>query len=81
MSRRHGFFFYSCICVKVLFTNTHFLLKVEIISNFPLQTNVAFFLNQSFLSAYVNKVSHYNMAYSHFTKKLLKNGFWLTRLT
>ena len=28
------------------------------------QTNVVFFLNQSFLSIHVNKVSHYNMAYS-----------------
>ena len=27
--------------------------------NFQLQTNVAFFLNQSFLSIHLNKVSHY----------------------
>ena len=44
--------FCCCTCVKVLFTNAflkcRFRLKVEIISTFPLRTNVAFFLNQSF---------------------------------
>ena len=52
MLRRHCFFFCSCTCVNVLFTKTflkgQFRLKVEIISTFPLRTNVAFFLNQSF---------------------------------
>ena len=52
-------FFYSCTCVKVLFTDTflkcRFRSKVEIISTFPLRTNVAFFLNQSFLCIHVNK--------------------------
>ena len=37
-------FFCSCTCVKVLFTNAflkcRFRLKVEIISTFPLRTNV-----------------------------------------
>ena len=51
MSRRHRFFC-CCTCVKVLFTNAflkcRFRLKVETISTFPLRTNAAFFLNQSF---------------------------------
>ena len=62
MSRRHHFFC-SCTCVKILFTDTflkcRFWWKVEIISTFPLQTNVAFFLSKSFLSIDLNKVSHY----------------------
>ena len=75
MSRWHRFFC-SCACVKVLFTNTflkcrflkcRFRWKVEIISTFPLRTNVAFFLNQSFLSIHVNIVSHYNIAHSQST--------------
>ena len=37
------------------------------ISTFYLQANAAFFLNQSFLSIYVDKVSNYNMAYSQST--------------
>ena len=45
-------------------------LKIETISTFPLRTNVAFFLNQSFLSIHVNNVSHYNMAYSQSTIQL-----------
>ena len=65
MLQQHSFFC-SCTCVKVLFTDTflkcRFCWKVEMISAFPLRTNVAFFLNQSILFIYVNKVSHYNMA-------------------
>ena len=68
MSLRHAF---SCTCVEVLFTDTflkcRFRWKVEIISTFSLQTNVSFFLNQSFLCIHVNEVSHYNMTYSQFT--------------
>ena len=64
-------FFCSCTWVKVLFTDTflkcRFRWKVEIISTFRLWTNVAFFLNQSFWSVHVNKVSHSNMAYSQST--------------
>ena len=64
MSRRHCFFC-SSTCVKVLLTNAflkcRFRLKVEIISTFPPRTNVAFFLNQSFLCIHVSKASHYNM--------------------
>ena len=45
-------FFCSCTCVKVLLTDIflkcRFRWKVEIISTFPLWTNVAFFLNQAF---------------------------------
>ena len=78
-------FFYSYTCVNVLFTNTslkcRFRLKVDIISTFLLRAKVAFFLNQSFLSIHVNKVSDYNMAYSQSTIKLKKNGFYLTSLT
>ena len=73
MSRQHSFFC-SCTCVKVLFTDTflkcRFRCKVEIISTFPLRANVTFFLNQSFLCIHVNKVSHYNMAYSQSTLNL-----------
>ena len=72
-------FFCSYTCVNVLFTNTflkcRFRLKVEIISTFLLRTKVAFFLNQSFLSIHMNKVSDYNMAYSQSTIKLKKK--WL----
>ena len=61
MSRWHRVFC-SCTCVKVLLTDTflkcRFRWKVEIISTFPLRTNVVFFLNQSFLSIHVNKLSH-----------------------
>ena len=73
ISRRHRFFL-SCTCVKVLFTNTflkcRFRWKVEIISTFPLRTNVAFFLNQLLLSIHVNNVSHYNMVYSQSAMQL-----------
>ena len=52
MSRRHRFFC-SCKYLNVLFTDTflkcQFRWKVEMISTFPLWTNVTFFLNQSFL--------------------------------
>ena len=61
MSGRHCFFC-SCTSVKVLFTTT--FLKCR---TFPLRKNVVFFLNQSFLCIHVNKVSHYNMAYSQFS--------------
>ena len=64
-------FFCSCTCVKVFFTNTllkcRFRWKVGIISTLPLRANVTFFLIQSFFSIHVNKVSHYNMAYSQST--------------
>ena len=67
MSQRHRFFLLLHMR-KSFFTDTflkyRFRWKVEIISTFPLRTNVAFFLNQSFLSTHVNKVSHCNMAYS-----------------
>ena len=60
MSLRYRFFFCSCTCVKVLvadaFLKCRFRWKVEIISTFPLRTNVAFFLHQSFLCIHVNKV-------------------------
>ena len=48
-------------CRSDTFLICRFRWKVEIISTFPLRTNVAFFLNESFLCIYVNKVSHYNM--------------------
>ena len=61
-------FFCFCTCLKDLFTDTflncQFHWKVEIISTFLLRTNATFFLNKLFLSIHLNKVSHYNMAYS-----------------
>ena len=52
-------FFCSCTCVKVLFTDTfvkcQFRWNIEIISIFPLRTNVAFFLNQLLLCIHVKK--------------------------
>ena len=64
-------FFALAHCLNVLFTDTFlkcpFRWKVEIILTFPLWTNLAFFSNQSFLSIHVNKVGHYNMAYSQST--------------
>ena len=74
-------FFCSCTCVKVLFTNTflkcRFPREVEIISIFPLRTNVAFFLNRLFLCIHVNKgfiiiwhIIWLIIWYSQFTMKL-----------
>ena len=54
----------------IAFLKCRFRLKVEIISRSPLRTNVALFLNQSFLCIHVNKVSHYKMVYSRFTINL-----------
>ena len=76
-------FFCSCTYVKVSFTDTflkcRFSWKVEIFPTFPLLTNVAFFLNKSFLSIHLNKTSHYNEAYSQSIKgNLLGTLTWTT---
>ena len=82
-------FLCSCTCVKVLFTETFlkcpFCWKVQIISSFPLRTDVAFFLNQWLLSIHVNKVIHYSVTclihspqYNLKVKWLLANKFNMT---
>ena len=76
-------FFCFCTCLKILFTNTFLKSwlrwKVEIVSIFPLRTNVAFFLNQSFLCIHIhaNKVSHYYMAYEGVYVTIGNPAFWL----
>ena len=67
MPRRHHI---RKFCFSDVFLKWRFHWKVEIISVFPLGTNVAFSLNQSFLCIHVSKGSHCNMAYVQSTIQL-----------